>query len=147
MQVKATHLAAAERLGRLRRPFTASAWTREQFMDAAHEGKRRWMEAEELFGLQWPMFKDAVSVISANFAMESGYVDVAEATDVPGHNFIALWYMKWARCPQTADYTNPYEPWIEIWENGGRFSVEHGQFVDIFDASGARAGGLVVRRA
>ena len=76
---------------------------------------------------------------------------VAEATDVPGrrnvNNRIALWFMRWARCPQTADYPNPYEPWIEIWENGGSFSVEHGRF-EVFDHAehrvsvGSEAGGL-----
>jgi hypothetical protein len=151
MQLGATHLAAAERLSRLRRPFPANRWTREQFAEAAREGKRRWEEAEALFGAQWPMFQDAVSAISPSFAMESRFVDVAEATDVPGmrnvNNRIALWFMRWARCPQTVDYPNPYEPWIEIWENGGSFSVEHGQFVDIFDASGMPVGAIVVRRA
>src|SRR5687767_11537648 len=121
MQLRSTHLAAAERLSRLRRPIPSSGWTREQFVDAAREGKRRWEEAEELFGLQWPMFQDAVSVIAPTFAMESRYTDLAQATDVPGRrnvDNIALWFMKWARCPQTAEYPNPYEPWIEIWENG-----------------------------
>lgn len=120
-------------------------------MHAAREGKRRWKQAEELFGMQWPMFEDAVSVISPNFSMESRFVDVATAIDVPElrnvNNRIALWCMRWARCPKTADYPNPYEPWIEIWENGGSFSVEHGQFVDIYDALGMSAGALTVRRA
>jgi hypothetical protein len=147
MQRVATHLAAAERLSRLRRPFPDSGWKREQFVDAAREGKRRWAQAEELFGLQWPMFADAVAVISPAFAMESRFTDVAEATDVPRNNRVALWFMKWARCPLTADYPNPYEPWVEIWENGGSFSVEHGQFVDIYDARGMPLGAVVVRRA
>ena len=151
MQRIPPHLLAVERLRRLRRPFPPSGWTRDRFLNAPKEGKRRWAEAEELFGLQWSMFDDAVSVISPSFAMEPQFTDVAEATDVPrGRNVdnrIALWFMKWARCPQTGDYPNPYEPWIEIWENGGGFGVEHGQFVDIYPASGPPVGALIVRRA
>jgi hypothetical protein len=151
MQLGATHLAAADRLSRLRRPFPATTWKPEQFASAAIEAKRRWEEAEELFGAQWPMFGDAVSVISPSFAMEYHFIDLAKATEVTGRanvdNRIALWFMRWARCPKTADYPNPYEPWIEIWENGGSFAVEHGQFVDIYDASGMTVGALVVRRA
>jgi hypothetical protein len=150
MQVGTTHLAAADRLRRLRRPFPCG-WTREQFQNAAKEGKRRWMEAEELFGARWPMFQDAVTLIKPSFAMEYSFVDLAEATEIPSRsnvdNRIALWFMRWARCPQTADYPNPYEPWIEIWENGGSFSVEHGQFVDVYDASGVPVPGVTVRRA
>jgi hypothetical protein len=93
------------------------------------------------------MFGDAVSVITPAFAMESRFVDLAEAADVPGRRNVALWFMRWARCLHTADYPNPYEPRIEIWENGGSFSVEHGQFVDIYDGSGRPVGGLVVRSA
>src|SRR3954470_9641752 len=44
MQLNAGHLAAVERLRRLRRPFPASGWTRELFAEAAREGKRRWEE-------------------------------------------------------------------------------------------------------
>jgi hypothetical protein len=135
----------------LRRPFPSTGWTREQFVDAGREGKRRWEEAQELFGLQWPMFEDAVSLVAPSFEMESDLVDVAEATDVPTgrntSNRIALWFMRWARCPRTAEYPNPYEPWIEIWENGGAFGVEHGRFVDLYDAAGMPLGAIVVRRA
>src|SRR5688572_12329561 len=111
MQGGMTHLAAAERLSRLRRPFPPSDWTREQFVNAAREGRRRWEEAEELFGVHWPMFENAVSAISPTFEMESKFVDVAEATDVASgrsvNNRIALWFMRWARCPRTVEYPNP----------------------------------------
>lgn len=150
-QVRTTHLVAAERLGRLRGPFAPSGWTREDFVSAGREGKRRWEEAQALFGLQWSMFQDAIRVISPNFGMESRFSDVAKATKVRGHrnvdNRIALWFMRWARCPQTADYPKPYEPWIEIWENAGSFGVEHGQFVDLYDQTGTPLGATVVRRA
>ena len=151
MERTPTHHLAVERLRGLRRPFPPSSWTREQFLSAAREGKRRWQESEALFGLQWSMFDDAVSVISPHFVMEPQFIDVAEATDIPrGRNVdnrVALWFMRWARCPQTAGYPNPYEPWIAIWENGGRFGVEHGQFVDIYPVSGPSVGALIVRRA
>jgi hypothetical protein len=97
------------------------------------------------------MFQDAVAAISPSFGMESRFTDVAEATVVPGRrnvdNRIALWFMRWARCPRTAGYPNPYEPWIDIWENGGSFGVEHGQFVDVYDPSGRPLGAVVVRGA
>lgn len=130
--MRTTHLAAAERLSRLRRPFPATGWTREHFANAAREGRRRWEEAEELFGVQWPLFQDAVSVISPTFAMESRFADVAEATDVPGRrnvdNRIALWFMRWARCPHTADYPNPYARDVDLkWvrsHNGNSLGLE-----------------------
>lgn len=145
------YLVAAERLRRLRRPFPPSSWSNEQFLQTAREGRRRWLEAEELFSVEWPMFQDAVAIISPTFAMEWKFIEVAQTTDVPGRrcvdNRIALWFMHWARCPQTADYPNAYEPWIEIWENGGSFGVEHGQFVDIFNAAGMPLGAITVRLA
>lgn len=83
--------------------------------------------------------------------LESRFADPANATRVPGgrniDNRIALWFMKWARCPATMGYPNPYEPWIAIWENGGASGYEHGQFIDVFDHAGKRAGALVIRRA
>jgi hypothetical protein len=147
---EATPLAAAERLSRLHRPFPAGSWMKSQFAEAAREGGRRWSEAEELFGLQWPMFQDAVSVISPSFILESHFTTLAEATDIPArrnvNNRITLWFMRWARCPLTAEYPNPYEPWVEIWENGGSISFQHGYVVDVYDASGMPAGSLAVRR-
>src|SRR4051794_13556356 len=138
------HLEAVERLRRLHPPFVPGGWTRDQFIDAGMEGRRRWLEAQELFELQWPMFTDAVTVISPSFVLESRFSDVARATRIPVRrnveNRVAMWFMNWARCPLTAAYPNPYEPWIEIWEHGGSFSVEHGQFVDLHDASGQPVG-------
>lgn len=140
-----------ERLRRLRPPFAATHWGRDQFIHAAEEGKRRWEEAERLFDAQWPMFADAVAVICPSFGLESRFAEVANATVIPSRrnvdNRIATWFMNWARCPMTAGYPNPYEPWIEIWENGGSFSVEHGQCVDIYNASGMPQGAIAVRRA
>jgi hypothetical protein len=73
------------------------------------------------------------------------------AADVPGrrnvNSRIAVWFVKWERCPETAGLPNPYEPWIGIWEHGGAFSVEHGQFVDIEDSEHMPLGAIVVRRA
>ncbi len=151
MQRPVPHIEAVERLRRLRPPFPPTDWRGEQFKASAIEGKRRWSEAEELFGAQWPMFADAVAVISPTFGLESRYGDVAAAAQVPpGRNVdnrIALWFLKWARCPTTAGYLNPYDPWLSIWENGGSFGYEHGQFIDVFDHVGELAGALFVRRA
>jgi hypothetical protein len=36
---------------------------------------------------------------------------------------------------------------IGIWEHGGAFGVEHGQFVDIEDSEHMPLGAVVVRRA
>lgn len=142
---------ALERVRRIRRESPAEQWPPERFRQAAAEGKRRWAEAEELFGVQWSMFKDAVAVIAPDFKLSPAEEQAADAADVPGMRNVGPWiavsFVRWERCPATAGLPNPYEPWVEIWEHGGGFSVEHGQFVDVYDSEFMPVGGLVVRRA
>jgi hypothetical protein len=142
---------ALERVRRIRAGPAADPWPAERFRQAAAEGKRRWAEIEELFGIEYAMFRDAVGVIAPDFRLSPEEQEAAAATDVPGkrnvNSRIAVWFVKWDRCPETAGLPNPYEPWIEIWEHGGAFGVEHGQFVDVEDASGMPLGAVVVRRA
>jgi hypothetical protein len=142
---------ALERVTRIRRGSALETWPPERFRQAAAEGKRRWAEIEELFGVQYSMFQDAVSTIAPGFHLSTEEEVAARAADVPGmrnvNSRIAVWFVKWERCPETSGLPNPYEPWIEIWEHGGAFSVEHGQFVDIYDSEGMPLGAVVVRRA
>ena len=104
-----------------------------------------------MFGVQYPMFRDAVAAIAPKFQLAEAEEWAAYAAEVPGrcnvNSRIALWFVKWERCPLTAGLPNPDEPWIEIWEHGGAFSVEHGQFVDIEDSEHRPLGAIVVRRA
>ena len=142
---------ALDRVLRIRRESPAEQWSPERFRQAAAEGKRRWAEAEELFGVQWSMLKDAVGVIAPDFKMSSAEEEAAWAADVPGLRNVGSWvavsFVRWERCPATAGLPNPYEPWVEIWEHGGGFSVEHGQFVDVYDSEHMPLGCIVVRRA
>ncbi len=97
------------------------------------------------------MFQDAVAVIAPRFQLAAEEQAAASAADVPGrrnvNSRITVWFVKWERCPETAGLPNPYEPWIEIWEHGGAFSVEHEQFVDLEDSEHMPLGAVVVRRA
>ena len=97
------------------------------------------------------MFQDAVSTIAPGFQLSPEEEAAAYAAEVPGrqnvNSRIAVWFVKWERCADTAGLPNPYEPWIEIWEHGGAFSVEHGQFVDIEDSENMSLGAVVVRCA
>jgi hypothetical protein len=142
---------ALERVVKIRRGSIPEAWPAERFRHAASEGKRRWSEIEGLFGIEYPMFQDAVAAIAPGFHLSPNEESAAYAADVPGrrsvNSRIAVWFLKWERCPETAGLPNPYEPWIEIWEHGGAFSVEHGQFVDIEGSEHTPLGTLVVRRA
>ncbi|MCE9563552.1 MAG: hypothetical protein K8U57_16040 [Planctomycetes bacterium] len=142
---------ALERVLRIRRELATERWPPERFRQAAAEGKRRWAEAEDLFGVQWSMLKDAVALISPDFKMPPAEEEAAWSVDVPGMRNVGPWvavsFVRWERCPTTAGLPNPYEPWIEIWEHGGGFSVEHGQFVDVYDSEFTPLGCIVVRRA
>lgn len=142
---------ALERVLNIRRGSALEAWSRERFWQAAVEGKRRWAEVEGLFGVQYSMFRDAVAAIAPDFHLSTEEEKAAYAADVPGrrnvNSRIAVWFVKWERCHETSGLPNPYEPWIEIWEHGGAFSVEHGQFVDIEDNEHMPLGAVIVRRA
>ncbi len=142
---------ALERVKRIRRDSALEVWPPERFLQAAAEGKRRWSEVEQLFGIQYPMLWDAVAAISPHFRLSREEEETAYAADIPArrgvNSRVAVWFLKWERCPETHGLPNPYEPWIEIWEHGGAFSVEHGQFVDIEDSQHMPRGAVVVRRA
>jgi hypothetical protein len=146
-----TRMDALERVMRIRRGLGLEAWPSERFRQAAAEGKRRWAEVEALFSVQYSMFQDAVSAIAPGFHLSPEEELAAHAADVPGrrnvNSRVAIWFVKWERCPETSGLPNPYEPWIEIWEHGGAFRVEHGQFVDIEDSEHMPLGAVVVRRA
>jgi hypothetical protein len=141
---------ALERVKHIRQDSALEAWPSKRFGQAAVEGKRRWAEVEKLFGVQYSMFQDAVAVIAPEFRLSVEDEASAYAADVPRRRNvdarIAVWFVKWERCPQTSRWENPYEPWIEIWEHGGTISVEHGQFVDVEDSEHMPVGGVVVRR-
>ncbi len=122
-------------------------WTTAQFGQAAVEGKRRYVEVEELFGVQYSMFRDVVALIAPDFKLATEEEQAARSVVMSGGRWIALSFVRWERCSATAGLPNPYEPWIEIWEHGGSFSVEHGRFVDVYDSAGIAAGAVVVRRA
>jgi hypothetical protein len=142
---------ALERVKLIRRASPPESWSPERFKQAATEGKRRWTEIEELFGIQYSIFQDAVAAIAPAFHLPAEEELEARAVEIPGRrnvsSRIAVWFVKWERCPETAGLPNPYEPWIEIWEHGGAFSVEHGRFVDIEDSKFMPLGAVVVRRA
>src|SRR5262245_20381181 len=105
---------ALERVTQIGRGRILDPWPADRFRLAASEGKRRWAEAEELFGVQYPMFQDAVAVIAPEFRLSAEEESVARAAQVPGmrnvDNRIAIWFVKWDRCPKTSELPNPYEP-------------------------------------
>jgi hypothetical protein len=142
---------ALERLMQIRNRAVVPAWGREDFLRAAAKGKKRWQDTEDVFGITYSMFGDAVSEIDPSFQLASDAKAMAEATDAPRmrnvDSRIAVFFLKWERCPETSGFPNPYGPWIEIWEHGGAFSVEHGLYVDVFDQEHMPVGAVVVRRA
>lgn len=142
---------ALERLRRIGTSPPAETWDGARLLQAAREGKGRWAELEELFGTQWPLFADGVAAVAPAFQLLVEEEAAARATRIrEGRNVnsrVAVWFLKWERCPATSGLPNPYEPWIEIWEHGGHFGVEHGQFVDVYDTQGMPLGCVFVRRA
>jgi hypothetical protein len=104
-----------------------------------------------LFGIEYSLFADAVAIIAPDFRLLPEEELAARGTTVPAgrnvSNRIVVWYLKWERCLTTSWVSNPYVPWIEIWEHGGSFGVEHGQFVDVFASDSMPVGAVVVRRA
>jgi len=70
-----------------------------------------------------PMFLDALQPFAPGFHLSpeeeaAAYAPMFRAGAI--QQPIAAWFVKWERCPETSGLPNPYEPWIEIWEHGGR---------------------------
>lgn len=125
-------------------------WSDDDFRAAAREGKRLWQQTEELFEIEYGMFWDAVAVIEPPFQLNAEEASATEAVVEEMNSdraSVAVWFLKWERCSLTRGLPNPYEPWLTIWEHGGAFRVEHGQFVDIYNQQRFPLGGVVVRRA
>src|SRR3954447_25264769 len=95
-------------LERLRRISSAGVepWPASRFIYAANEGRQRWKDAEGLFGIQYPMFADAVELIAPSFSLSPAEEAVVATTDVPGGRntgrFIVASFVRWERCPETA---------------------------------------------
>ena len=128
-----------------------AAWCPEDFLRAAREGARRYRQVEEAFGIRYGMWTDAVAVIDPGYRLPSDDERAIRDAPIPerrrADKRLALWFVSWERCRATAGLPNPYEPWLAIMEHGGWFTAEHGQFVDVFDATGMPVGSVVVRRA
>ena len=127
-----------ERLLRIGREPPPEPWSDDQFRQAAADGKQRWLEVKAFFGIQYAIFEDAIGIVAPDFKLSLGEEQAAHAAAVPRMrnvgSRIAVSFLRWERCPATAGHSNPYEPWLEIWEHGGAFSIEHGEFVDVYDA-------------
>ena len=98
---------ALERVLRICSPSADESWPPDRFQQAAVEGKRRWQEIEELFDIQYPMFKDAVSVISPSFHLppdEQSRVLSAVTRNMP---WIAVSFIRWDAVPKRRDCKIP----------------------------------------
>ena len=141
---------ALERVTQIRKKVVLPRWEHDEFIRAASEGKKRWQETEASFGINYSIFCDAVSEIAPAFELAPDERAIAEAADVPVmrnvNSRIAVFFLKWERCSETTGLPNPYGPWVEIWEHGGAFRVEHGWFVDVFDNEGMPRGAIIARR-
>ncbi len=141
---------ALQRINNIRRSRPKLGWSRNEFLRAAAKGKARWQETERTFGVIYAIFADAVAQIDSSFGLPAAEEMAARRADVPAlrnvDSRVAVWFMNWERCAATRGVSNPYEPWVEIWEHGGGFSVEHGDFVDVYDQQQLPVGAVVVRR-
>ena len=141
---------ALDRVKRVRRVRRDPVWQDEDYRLAGARAKRLWQTIEELFGVQYGILTDAVSVISPEFELSRSEIlsiQESEIASVCRGRQVALSFVKWDRCRATCGIDNPFGPILEIFEHGGYVDKEHGQFVDIFDHRGKRVAGLVVRRA
>ncbi len=141
---------ALNRLIQIRRTAAIPGWSGDDFLRAASKGKRRWREVEEMFGIQYSIFDDALREIAPSFELSPEEDAAARSANIPAMrnvtSRIAVSFLKWERCPATQGLPNPYEPWIEIWEHGGAFGVEHGLLVDVYDEESMPVGAIVLGR-
>jgi hypothetical protein len=145
-----TAMDALQRITQIRRDHPKLGWSREVFLRMGAEGKRRWRETEQAYGIQYTIFGDVVAQITPSFRLPAEKESAALQADIPVlrnvTSRIAVWFVKWECCPATKGLPNPYEPWVEIWEHGGGFSVEHGWFVDVYDHELMPVGAVIARR-
>ncbi len=124
-------------------------WKPEDFRHAVQRRRKLHEELQDLFGVKYWILGDATAIISPDWRL---IIDdtFMESVDVPYtrscHKSVALSFVKWEYCPLTKGLPNPYDPWIQIWEHDGSFSVEHSVFIDIFDNEGMRCGAIVSHR-
>jgi hypothetical protein len=142
---------AVERVVTINERTRFAEWTRDEFSEAGCAARIRWWRVMEQFGVRYPMLSDAVAYIEPTFQLPPEVERAVEAAAIPRARNIssrlAVAFVKWDRCPTTAGHPNPYEPLVEIWEHGGSFSMEHGMFMDIYDAEGMTCGALTLMSA
>lgn len=127
---------AIERIKRISTPIRPGAWSPDDFRRAKADGYRLWRETRNALGIEYDLFGDPVSKIEPAFELAAEDLAAIEAIELPrgGGNcprYALASFVRWERCPLTRRLPNPFEPWIQIWENSGAITVEHAQFVDV----------------
>ena len=92
-------MSSLERLARIASHLSAQGWSKEDYQSSAYLGKVRWLETEELFGVEYHIFEDAVAVIAPSFALSPSDEAAAFNVRVGGWEFlsrnITLGFVKW----------------------------------------------------
>jgi hypothetical protein len=136
---------AIERIKRISPPVRPGGWFADDFRRAKAEGYRRWRETRDVLEIEYDLFGDPVAKLEPGFELTADELKAIAAIEVPlgGGNcprYALASFVRWEQCPLTRRLPNPFEPWIQIWENGGAITVEHAQFVDVTFAERAPDG-------
>ncbi len=123
-------------------PSIAMTWTSDQFLEAAILFRDRWRFATKRLGIRPRRFCDLVRLLDADFNLPEQDSNDA-ATDDPHYLFTHRMHVNFVSHPGTAVLPSPYEPLLQIIENGGCYSVEH-CYIDVRDNECNPIGGFDV---
>jgi hypothetical protein len=74
---------ALQRVTQIGHVIPSCAWTREDFVRAAVEGKRRWRLTEDHLHIEYGIFQDAVALIAPDYHLTGVEESAILAADVP----------------------------------------------------------------
>ncbi|WP_149498959.1 hypothetical protein [Roseiconus lacunae] len=117
-------------------------WTREQFLETAVLFRDRWRIAADGLRIKPRRFCDLVRLLDADFKSPEQYSNAA-ATDDPHYLITHRMHVNFVAHPATATLASPYEPLLQIIENGGCYTVEH-CYIDVRDNECNPIGGFDV---
>ena len=128
------------------------AWNHEQFVDSVGRFKRAWVGMLDSLDLRVVGFWDIVSQIDPDFqtpcSAQSPPVPFAIEQRGTSAQFVIVCRMheRFLAHPQTKKLESPYSILLEIINNCGSFSKEHG-FIDFHDQNCHSVGALYLARA
>lgn len=117
-------------------------WTHDKFLETAVMFRDRWRIAAERLQINPRRFCDITRLLDADFKSPE-QKPIPDAIDDPHYLITHRMHSNFVSHPATATPASPYEPLLQIIENGGCYTVEH-CYIDVRDSECNAIGGFDV---